>query len=182
MTAQIGTSFASSPCSQLCLCYQTLVKRCEQMGHRQLLPCWLKSKSLAPIHVTQSVPCNKWPHPVIGSTCVYLSKAMVVSPRPGVTSYLLWCGRLLPCSHSHALSSLIKEPPTSPLAGPGLAAQGDVSGTVERDFWQVFLRGGGSVPFFPLPPSRCPECSAHTALDYLWTKCMCPCKIHKLKS
>ena len=47
MTAQTGTSLASSPCSQLCLCYRTLVKRCEQMRYGQLWPCWLKSKSLA---------------------------------------------------------------------------------------------------------------------------------------
>lgn len=64
---------------------------------------------LLPIRVTQSVPCNKWPHPVIGSTCVYLSKAMVVSPRPGVTFYQLLCGRLLPCSRSHALSVFLNQ-------------------------------------------------------------------------
>ena len=119
----------------------------------------LSLNHLLPICVTQSVPCYIWPHPLIGSTCVYLSNAMVISTRPEVTFYLLLCGRSLPCSCSRAPSSLIKEPPASPPAGHGHAAEGHVSGTVERCFGEAFLRGGGSVPFF-LPPSCCLECSA----------------------
>lgn len=106
--------------------------------------CWLEwprrlvallsLNRLLPLCVTQSVPCYMWPHPLIGSTCVYLSNAMVISTRPEVTFYLLLCGRSLPCSCSRAPSALVKEPPASPPAGHGHAAEGHVSGSVERCF------------------------------------------------
>lgn len=41
------------------------------------------------LSVTQLVPCYTWPHPLIISTCVYLSTEMIVSMRPEVLSYLL---------------------------------------------------------------------------------------------
>lgn len=87
-------------------------RRCLPGWERPLPACGfcLSLTTCFPIRVTQSVPCNKWPHPVIRFTCVYLSKAMVaVSPRPGVTFYQLLCGRLLPCSRSHALSVFLNQ-------------------------------------------------------------------------
>lgn len=67
---------------------------------------------LLPIRVTQSVPCNKWPHPVIGSTCVYLSKAMVVSGQGSHFINSMW--QITPCSRSHALSVFLNQRAPNP--------------------------------------------------------------------
>ena len=107
MTAQTGPSLASSPCSQLCLCYRTLVKRCEQMGYGQLWPCWLKSKSLALEFCSFSLltNCKCFYRVNLEATCWEWQSSSQVpeSPHWGQPSTYLEC-----CLGPYTLELLIK--------------------------------------------------------------------------
>lgn len=108
---------------------------------------------LVPIWVTPSVPCDVWPHPLIGSTCVYLSNEMVISTRPEVTFYRQIIWQVTPQLLVTRPFFLNERTPAS----PPVRCKWPCRAASETS---ALLRGGGSMFFFPLPPSRCPECSA----------------------
>lgn len=102
--------------------------------------------SLTPSFLCVRVSCYRRPHPLIISTCVYISKETVISTRPEVVFYRL--------SHVAACSSLLSALPLQPPLQPGMAL-GPVSSATSR---KPSLSEVAACLSQKLPPAPCLEC------------------------